>query len=103
MSAGATWSVPSQSQSAGAYVVNLLAATCSCPDYELRRKKCKHLWAVEMVTTVETAPDGSQVVTESINVTGKPYSQAWPQYNAAPSAPRRPPCRNPCATCATAS
>src|SRR6185295_9085226 len=79
---GATWSVPSQ-QNAGAYMVNMLAATCSCPDYEIRRRKCKHIWAVEMVKTVETAPDGTQVVTESVKVTRKTYTQDWPAYNAA--------------------
>jgi len=80
---GATWSVPSQTQNSGAYMVNVMAATCSCPDYELRRRKCKHLWAVEIVKTVETAPDGSQVVTESVKVTRKTYTQDWPAYNAA--------------------
>jgi transposase len=64
-------------------MVNVMAATCSCPDYELRRRKCKHLWAVEIVKTVETAPDGSQVVTESVKVTRKTYTQDWPAYNAA--------------------
>ena len=80
---GATWSVPSQTANSGAYMVNVMAATCSCPDYELRRRKCKHLWAVEIVKTVETAPDGSQVVTESVKVTRKTYTQDWPSYNAA--------------------
>jgi uncharacterized Zn finger protein len=26
---------------------NLLAQTCTCPDYETRGLKCKHLWAAE--------------------------------------------------------
>jgi transposase len=80
---GATWTVPSQTANSGAYMVNVMAATCSCPDYELRRTKCKHLWAVEIVKTIETAPDGSQVVTESVKVTRKTYTQDWPAYNAA--------------------
>jgi transposase len=80
---GATWSVPSQTQNSGAYMVNVMAATCSCPDYELRRRKCKHLWAVEMAKTVETAQDGTQIVTESVKVTRKTYTQDWPAYNAA--------------------
>jgi transposase len=80
---GAMWVVPSQSQNAGSYVVNMLAASCSCPDYELRRCKCKHQWAVELSQTVETAPDGSTTVTESVKVTRKTYSQDWPRYNAA--------------------
>lgn len=79
---GATWTVPSQGN-AGAYVVNLLAGTCSCPDYELRRAKCKHMWAVEFVRTVETAPDGSTVLTETVKITRKTYTQDWPNYNAA--------------------
>lgn len=80
---GATWMVPSQSQNAGGYLVNMLAATCSCPDFELRRRKCKHQWAVELTQTVEWAPDGSTVVTETVKVTRKTYQQDWPNYNAA--------------------
>jgi transposase len=80
---GETWTVPSQTDGGTAYLVNLLGATCSCPDFEMRRSKCKHMWAVEIVKTVETAPDGSQVVTESVKVTRKTYSQNWPAYNAA--------------------
>lgn len=79
---GVTWMVPSQGN-AGTYLVNTLAATCSCPDYELRRTKCKHQWAVELTQTVETADDGSQVVTETVKVTRKTYKQDWPNYNAA--------------------
>lgn len=81
--AGMTWSVPSQTQNAGNYVVNMLAATCSCPDHELRRSKCKHIWAVELTQTIETAADGSTVTTETVKVTRKTYTQDWPAYNAA--------------------
>lgn len=80
---GATWAVPSQSQEVSSYLVNATNATCTCPDFELRRSKCKHQWAVELVRTVETAPDGAKVVTESIKVTRKTYRQDWPAYNAA--------------------
>jgi uncharacterized Zn finger protein len=68
---GPTWAVPSQSNDASAYLVNALAATCTCPDFELRRRKCKHIFAVEFVRTVETASDGTKTVTESIKVTRK--------------------------------
>lgn len=80
--AGATWLVPSAAGSGG-YVVNTLAGTCTCPDHETRRTKCKHQWAVELSRTVETAPDGSTVVTETVKVTRKTYKQDWPNYNAA--------------------
>ncbi|HEY4188586.1 MAG TPA: transposase [Polyangia bacterium] len=80
--AGATWAVPSQG-GATAYLVNEMAATCSCPDYETRRVKCKHMWAVEIVKTVETAADGTQVTTESVKIVRKTYTQNWSAYNAA--------------------
>jgi hypothetical protein len=64
--AGQTWLVPSQTQVAGGYVVNVAESTCTCPDHETRRCKCKHLWAVEFAQTIETHPDGSQTVTESM-------------------------------------
>jgi len=79
---GSTWAVPSQSTDT-AYLVNAGAGTCTCPDYELRKGKCKHLWAVEIVKTVETQADGTTVTTESIKVTRKTYVQDWPAYNAA--------------------
>ena len=85
---GPTRAVPSQSNETSAYLVDVQAATCTCPDYELRRAKCKHIYAVELVRTVETAPDGSQTVTESIKVTRKTYVQDWPRYNAAQCAER---------------
>lgn len=80
---GSLWFVPSQSKNDGGYLVNALAATCSCPDHETRRVRCKHLLAVEFVQTVEVAPDGSATVTESVAVTRKTYPQDWANYNAA--------------------
>ncbi len=80
---GASWLVPSQTQNAGRYVVNTTAGTCSCPDHETRRVKCKHQWAVEFVSTTETATDGTKITTESVKVTRKTYTQDWPAYNAA--------------------
>ena len=84
--AGVTWMVPSQTQTSGGYLVNTLTATCTCPDHELRRCKCKHQWAVEffqVTQTVETSADGSQVVTESVTLTRKTYTQDWVNYNDA--------------------
>ena len=75
--------VPSQSHNSGGYLVNTLDASCTCPDHEERRTKCKHLWAVEFSRTIETTPDGSTVVTDTVKVTRKTYKQDWPRYNAA--------------------
>jgi transposase len=80
---GSLWFVPSQSKNEGGYLVNVLAATCSCPDHETRRTRCKHQWAVEFAQTIEVAADGSATVTECVKVTRKTYTQDWPRYNAA--------------------
>jgi transposase len=80
---GALWFVPSQSKNEGGYLVNVLAATCSCPDHEVRRVRCKHQIAVETVQTVQIAADGSAVVTQTVKVTRTTYAQDWPRYNAA--------------------
>jgi len=81
--AGPTWMVPSQTQVAGGYLVNAAEKTCTCPDYELRRCRCKHQWAVKFARTVETHTDGSQTVTDSMTYTRTTYEEDWPAYNAA--------------------
>ncbi|HZL18960.1 MAG TPA: SWIM zinc finger family protein [Polyangia bacterium] len=81
--AGSTWTVPSQSNQTGAYLVDAEKVTCTCPDFELRRERCKHLFAVEFSRTVETKPDGTTVVIEKVTLTKQTYVQDWPKYNAA--------------------
>jgi uncharacterized Zn finger protein len=87
-----SWLVPSQA-GGGKYTVdyNQEAPRCSCPDYELRRKKCKHIFAVEYTierertTVTERTADGQTktTVTERVKVTRKTYKQEWPAYNQA--------------------
>jgi uncharacterized Zn finger protein len=78
------WFVPSQA-GRGDYEVrpDPQAPRCTCPDYEFRNARCKHIVAVEYVLMRETAPDGQTVVTETIKVTRKTYTQDWKAYNAA--------------------
>jgi transposase len=84
---GDCWVVPSQSGD-DPYTVDLTGTIphCTCPDHTIRRSKCKHIWAVEFTTTVEsttkevTKPDGTTTVTKTVRVT---YKQNWPAYNAA--------------------
>lgn len=59
---GAVWVVPSQS-GRGKYVVEPDATTCTCPDYEARGDKCKHLFAVEYTLLRETNAQGETTVT----------------------------------------
>lgn len=80
---GNAFIVPSQSDRGG-YAVDGSAKTCSCPDFELRRQPCKHVFAVEFYLKRETVtdPSGTTTVTETsaVRVT---YAQNWPAYNAA--------------------
>jgi transposase len=81
---GSVWAVPSQTGKGMNYTVDLNGdiPTCSCPDHETRRVKCKHIYAVEFSVTREARPDGTTTVTKTVRVT---YAQNWPAYNAAQS------------------
>lgn len=83
---GDTYIVPSQA-GANRYVVQPgETPKCTCPDFELRGVKCKHIFAVECVIKRETEPDGSVTVTQTVRVTKTvktTYPQNWPAYNAA--------------------
>jgi len=59
--------------------------TCSCPDHETRRCRCKHVYAVECYIEREQNADGTTTVTESVTITKtrKSYPQKWTAYNAA--------------------
>ena len=63
-----------------ARLVDLTEHTCTCPDHEETRGKCKHQWAVEFsMRAVTTHADGS-VSQTTVSVK---YTQDWPSYNAA--------------------
>lgn len=76
---GDTWLVPS-STGVGRYAVTGEATRCTCPDFELREERCKHIWAVEYVVRREESPDGTVTETRAVRVT---YRQDWPAYNKA--------------------
>ncbi len=75
---GKLWIVPSQAGT-GSYVVDPRAKECTCPDYDDRREKCKHLFAVEYTVRRESKQGGA-TVTETLKIS---YSQEWSAYNAA--------------------
>jgi len=81
---GNVWTVPSQAGH-GEYKVNPDPETphCTCPDHEHTQARCKHIFAVEYVIEREQTADGQTVVTETVKVTRKTYTQNWPAYNAA--------------------
>jgi hypothetical protein len=74
---GKGWIVPSQA-GRGRYTVTLdgNSPRCTCPDYEIRGMKCKHIFAVEHTIKRETKPDGTTTVTETLK-------WSWTTYNAA--------------------
>ena len=85
--AGSVWSVPSATGD-GSYGVDFAAGTCTCPDHEVRRVRCKHLWAVEFVTKetlreTVTGSDGTTTVREVVREKRVTYRQNWPAYNTA--------------------
>jgi transposase len=91
---GDRYLVPSQSRKTSGvgdarYVVkpDVSNPQCTCPDYEIRKIKCKHIWAVEFTIQREyTITDDGKTVTETVTETvkvRKTYSQDWPAYNEA--------------------
>src|SRR6266403_6153274 len=82
---GKTWLVPSQSVRGAQYTVKLdpNEPECSCPDFECRKLRCKHIFAVEYTIEREQTADGQTITTETVKVTRKTYGQSWPAYNAA--------------------
>ncbi len=79
------WLVPSQSGGQQKYTVALSdeKPSCTCRDHEFTSDRCKHIFAVEYTIEREQTPDGQTVVTETVKVTRKTYTQNWPAYNAA--------------------
>lgn len=80
---GSRYTVPSQSPGAAAptYIVDLVDEVCTCPDYELRRARCKHQEAVLFWIAWEGTV--SDIGTVEQPVKRKTYRQNWPAYNAA--------------------
>lgn len=81
---GDLWLVPSQAGSKKYSVdPNPQKPNCTCPDFECRQLRCKHIFAVEIVIQREVTDDGeTQTLTETVTVK-KTYKQEWPAYNKA--------------------
>jgi transposase len=82
--AGDVYLVPSATGSGGSgYVVDVAACSCSCPDWELNRQPCKHVFAVRYVRHELEMPDGTSVVTEMLQAINKKrtYPRDWAAYN----------------------
>jgi transposase len=80
---GNGWIVPSQSNGA-TYDVEFSEFehkhSCTCADYQYRKIKCKHIFAVELIVTEEIDSHGTvtQTVTKKVS-----YTQDWQAYDHA--------------------
>lgn len=75
------WLVPSQSGNKTYKVIlRIDKSTCTCPDFVERGIKCKHIFAVEIVTMRQINSDGTVTVTQTRRMT---YLQDWPNYTKA--------------------
>jgi len=80
---GKMWTVPSQTNATVSYRVLLAPAiSCTCEDFQLTNKPCKHVIAARLVRERDGIEDAPPIDTES--VPKKPtYAQVWPAYNGA--------------------
>jgi transposase len=80
--ADGAWQVPSQSSASTKYRVTLNPVSCSCEDYQLHQKPCKHVHAARLVCARDHGGDAPAIVTDA--VPKRPtYKQNWPAYNEA--------------------
>jgi len=85
---GDRWFVPSQSGHGRTFYTVKPDTTnpfCSCPDFELRQLRCKHLFAVEYVIQREfkfNEDTQTNTLTETVTVK-QTYKQEWTAYNQA--------------------
>ncbi len=85
------WLVPSQSGNGTVYEVDTTATpkpTCTCPDHQDRKIKCKHMYAIEFTSHRETTTDAdgetTTTLTQRISVVQKvTYKQDWNAYDRA--------------------
>ena len=76
-----SWSVRSETRNVYYYyIVRLDKPRCTCPDFELRQERCKHIYAVEYVSGRRSMPGADERKQASVRPT---YPQNWPVYNDA--------------------
>jgi SWIM zinc finger len=84
---GYRWFVPSQTHKSGDHYYTVkpdpVHPHCSCPDFEARKLRCKHIFAVEYTIQREQTSDGQTTITETLKISQKTYPQDWPAYNKA--------------------
>jgi len=77
------WFVPSSSGKSNRYKVDLSKQKCTCPDFEIRRQKCKHIFAVEFSFEQDFLSELDTLAIVKIAKQRKTYKQDWTAYNIA--------------------
>lgn len=82
------WMVPSEQTKYPLYKVNLNSnlPTCTCADYEKRKRKCKHIYAAEYASLRKqnsAAQKKGNVAPTIVREKAATYPQKWPAYNKA--------------------
>src|SRR5215213_7600010 len=84
---GKNWIVPSQTGNGTQYKVDEEIQQCSCPDYETRQLKCKHMYAVEYTIererSITQTVKGDTTITTVTETVKLRYKQVWSAYNTA--------------------
>jgi transposase len=76
------WLVPSQANVNVKYRVGLDPVGCTCPDFELQQKPCKHVLAARLVQERDHGGKAPEIDT-SVIPKRPTYRQNWPAYNKA--------------------
>jgi transposase len=77
------WFVPSASGKSTRYKVCLKSQKCTCPDYEIRRQKCKHIFAAEYSFEQDFLSSLDTLEVAKAAKVRKTYKQVWTAYNQA--------------------
>ncbi len=83
------WQVPSQTSISTKYRVTLgESQSCSCEDFQLHRKPCKHIIAASLVCARDHDGKAPEIVVDA--VPKRPtYKQDWPKYDLAQMTEKR--------------
>lgn len=76
----AGWRITSQTSTSRDYIVKFTKdePKCSCPDCELRHKKCKHIYAIEFYIKKQIDQEGKLTETKGVKIS---YAQQWKAYD----------------------
>jgi transposase len=80
------WFVPSTSGKSDRYKVCLKSQKCSCPDFEVRRQKCKHIFAAEFYFENDFLKELTAdeiTIPQTYVPKRKTYPQVWAAYDKA--------------------